>query len=108
MLERGAKFWEWADRELHSRCHDERLTDGELIDIQSRLSRDGTTQLFIGVYREDGRLLLEEYYPAREGQTISHALAWGADRARMFVAKGYKLPMVTGNVSARPKPTAFL
>ncbi|MEW2971566.1 hypothetical protein EGJ22_08230 [Pseudomonas sp. p99-361] len=88
MKNRGARFWEWADHQLHHRSHDEKLSDGTTIDVQSRLSRTGVAQLFIGVYRVDGLLLLEEYYPSRPGETISKALTWGTDRARLFATGG--------------------
>ncbi|MCE1101639.1 hypothetical protein [Pseudomonas asiatica] len=103
MRKRGSKFWEWADHQLHHRSHDEKLNDGTTIDVQSRLSRGGVTQLFIGVYRVDGALLLEEYYNSRPGETISKALAWGADRARLFAIDG-QLLIVDPSASKIAKP----
>lgn len=47
---RGDVFWAWADPTLHHRTHDETLDDGTYIDVQTRLSRTGKTQMFIGVY----------------------------------------------------------
>lgn len=41
-------YWQWADAQLHSRCHDEALSDGTTLDVQVRLSRLGATQLFWG------------------------------------------------------------
>lgn len=35
--------------------HDETLNDGTSIDVQVRLSRTGSTQLFIGIYSPLGR-----------------------------------------------------
>lgn len=83
---REEKYWEWADALLHSRSHDEVLSDGTSIDVQVRLSRTGATQLFLGVYARQGRALLEEYYPSRPGESMSRALVWGVDRARAMVA----------------------
>ncbi|MFD2644845.1 hypothetical protein [Pseudomonas japonica] len=82
---REEKYWEWADAMLHSRSHDEVLSDGTSIDVQVRLSRTGATQLFLGVYARQGKALLEEYYPARPSESMSRALAWGVDRARALV-----------------------
>lgn len=79
---REETYWEWADSQLHSRSHDEKLCDGTSIDVQVRLSRTGATQLFLGLYARQGKALLEEYYPSRPGETMSRALVWGVDRAR--------------------------
>ncbi|MDF0732022.1 hypothetical protein P0Y43_15005 [Pseudomonas entomophila] len=79
---REETYWKWADAQLHSRCHDEALSDGTCLDVQVRLSRLGATQLFLGLYRRDGKALLEEFYPARPGETMTRALVWGVDRAR--------------------------
>ncbi|WP_462402615.1 hypothetical protein [Pseudomonas sp. Marseille-QA0332] len=83
---REETYWRWADAQLHSRCHDEELSDGTTIDVQVRLSRLGATQLFLGLYARGGKALVEEYYPARPGETMSRALVWGVDRARAMVA----------------------
>lgn len=107
MRRRGARFWEWADRELHSRCHEERLSDGTLIDVQSRLSREGVTQLFVGVYSKDGAMLLEEFHAERHGETISRALAWGADRARLFAASSDLDLTGQDPVTARGNPLSY-
>lgn len=45
---RGDLFWDWADPSLHHRHHDEILDDGTKIDVQTRLSRTGETQLLLG------------------------------------------------------------
>ena len=34
MRVREQTYWEWADAQLHSRCHDEVLSDGTVLDIQ--------------------------------------------------------------------------
>jgi len=81
-----------ADTQLHSRCHDEALSDGTTLDVQVRLSRLGATQLFLGLYGQDGRALLEEYYPARPGETMTRALVWGVDRARALATGALALP----------------
>ncbi|MDR2308284.1 MAG: hypothetical protein LBE53_13970 [Paucimonas sp.] len=89
---REETYWQWADAQLHSRSHDEELSDGTSIDVQVRLSRLGATQLFIGLYARDGLALLEEYYPARPGQTMTRALVWGVDRARALATGALPLP----------------
>ncbi|HEK1011236.1 TPA: hypothetical protein SMP92_005162 [Pseudomonas putida] len=92
MRVREETYWQWADTQLHSRCHDEALSDGTTLDVQVRLSRLGATQLFLGLYGQDGRALLEEYYPARPGETMTRALVWGVDRARALATGALALP----------------
>ncbi|KIU54393.1 MULTISPECIES: hypothetical protein [Pseudomonas] len=79
---REETYWAWADSQLHSRSHDEELSDGTSIDVQVRLSRTGATQMFLGVYGRRGKALFEEYYPSCPGETMSRALVRGVDRAR--------------------------
>ncbi|BBR54304.1 MULTISPECIES: hypothetical protein [Pseudomonas] len=92
MRVREQTYWEWADAQLHSRCHDEVLSDGTVLDIQVRLSRLGATQLFLGLYAGNGKALLEEYYPARPGETMTRALVWGVERARALATGAVPLP----------------
>lgn len=89
---REETYWQWADAQLHSRCHDEELSDGTSIDVQVRLSRVGATQLFLGLYARDGKALLEEYYSSRPGETMTRALVWGVDRARALATGALPLP----------------
>jgi len=79
---RGDVFWAWADPTLPHRTHDETLNDGASIDVQVRLSRTGTTQMFIGVYAASGMVLHEEAFDSRPGESMTRALAWGVGRAR--------------------------
>ncbi|WP_312932941.1 hypothetical protein [Pseudomonas sp.] len=75
-------YWQWADANLHSRCHDEALSDGTSFDVQVRLSAQGATQLFLGLYSREGTAIREEYYRQRPGETMTRAMVWGVDRAR--------------------------
>ncbi|HEN8706686.1 TPA: hypothetical protein U8209_003167 [Pseudomonas putida] len=79
---RGDIFWGWADHTLHHRAHAETLSDGIFIDVQVRLSRTGTTQMFIGVYALSGMAIHEEAFDSRPGESMTRALAWGVERAR--------------------------
>lgn len=88
MRTRGDVFWSWADPTLHSRTHDETLDDGTYIEVQVRLSRTGTTQMFIGVYAASGMALHEEAFDSRPGESMTRALAWGVGRARQVAADG--------------------
>jgi hypothetical protein len=82
---REETYWKWADPQLHSRSHDEVLSDGTSIDVQVRLSRTGATQLFLGIYTSHGKAMVEEYYDNRPGETMSRAMVWGVDRARALL-----------------------
>ncbi|MFK8332360.1 hypothetical protein M2D63_020360 [Pseudomonas sp. BJa5] len=82
---REETYWKWADPQLHSRSHDEALSDGTSIDVQVRLSRTGATQLFLGIYTAHGKAMIEEYYHSRPGETMSRAMVWGVDRARALL-----------------------
>lgn len=92
MRVREQTYREWADARLHSRCHDEVLSDGTILDIQVRLSRLGATQLFLGLYAGNGKALVEEYYPTRPGETMTRALVWGVERARALAIGALPLP----------------
>lgn len=83
MRDRGKVYWEWADASLHCRSIDERQPDGTLFNIQVRMSLLGRTQLFIGVYDIKGKMLLEEAFDSMVGQTMTSAMAWGLERARL-------------------------
>ncbi|MBV4536916.1 hypothetical protein [Pseudomonas urmiensis] len=85
---RGPAYWDWADPTLHHRTHDEILDDGTMVDVQVRLSRTGTTQMFIGVYAAAGAALHEEAFDSRPGESMTRALAWGVGRARRVAAEG--------------------
>jgi hypothetical protein len=96
MMRRGSKYWLWADCELHSRSHDEVLSDGTLIDVQSRVSRKGRTQLFIGVYDKNGSPVFEEAHDHLPNDTMTTALAWGVGRARAIADGNLVLGAQTG------------
>lgn len=87
MRNRGKTYWDWADRGLHCRVHEERLDDGTLIDVQVRLSKVGAVQLFWGIYRSEGSALQERAFLEMPGQTMTSALATGVDGARAFCFK---------------------
>ncbi|WP_238338571.1 hypothetical protein [Pseudomonas sp. SWRI77] len=97
MRNRGQLFWDWADLSLHHRTHDEILDDGTQIDVQVRLSRTGSTQMFIGVYAPSGTVLHEEAFNSRPGESMTRALAWGVGRARR---------LAYGNPATKPRSAA--
>jgi hypothetical protein len=94
MRNRGPIYWNWSDVQLQTRTHEEELDNGTKIDVQARTSRTGGTQMFIGVYLIDGRVITEEAYDSMPGQTIAHAIVSGTQRARA-VAIGCDVPLIT-------------
>jgi hypothetical protein len=84
MRMRGNVYWAWVDPALNHRSYEETLPDGSRIDVQVRLSRGGTTQLFLGVYARAGMALHEEAYDDWPKRSLVRALAWGSMRARQI------------------------
>ena len=95
MKNRGKVFWDWADPAIHTRSVDERQTDGTLLNVQVRMSLLGRTELFIGVYGANGKMLLEDAPDSLPGETMTNALARGLDRARL------KAPIGTRSITSR-------
>lgn len=94
MKNRGPTFWSWSDAQLQTKTHEEELDDGTKIDVQTRISRTGGTQMFLGVYAIDGRIITEEIYDNLPGQTTLRAIVSGTQRARA-VAIGASEPLKT-------------
>jgi len=94
MRNRGPVYWNWNDAQLRTTTHEEELDNGTKIDVRARLSRTGGTQMFIGVYLLDGRILSEEAYDCVPGETTTRALVTGTQKARA-VATGSGSPRKT-------------
>jgi hypothetical protein len=76
------------------------LGNGNSIDVQTRLSAAGATQLFVGAYKSNGDIIVEEYYQTLPGETMTRALLWGTQRAREFAeAVDHSEPATTRNAS---------
>jgi len=110
MRNRGKVFWDWADPALHTRSVDERQADGTLLNVQVRMSLLGRTELFIGVYGVDEKMLFEEAPESIPGETMTAALARGLDIARLnapnalrsiSIRKAEKLPRAGSKQSKR-------
>nr|WP_236318836.1 hypothetical protein [Pseudomonas canadensis] len=99
MRNRGTVYWDWADPALHTRSVDERQADGTLLNVHVRLSLLGRTQLFIGVYGAKGMMIHEEAIESMPGESMSKALAWGLEQARMKAP-----PLSMTSKSAKPAP----
>lgn len=88
MRKRGKVYWDWANPSLHVRSVDERQGDGSLINVQVRMSLLGRTQLFIGVYGVKGEMIYEESFDLLSAYTMTNALAWGLETARLKAPAG--------------------
>ncbi|QAY89328.1 hypothetical protein [Pseudomonas sp. ACM7] len=86
MRRRGTKFWLWTNTRLPLHTHEEVLSNGVHIEVQARVSYEGVTQVFIGVYDTDGWAICEEFHDRYAGEHYCVALKWGAQRAREVVA----------------------
>lgn len=88
MKRRGDTYRQWCDPIVHHQIHEETLDNGQCLEVQTRLSRTGATQLFIGVYRADGTVVCERAYARRPGESMSRALVWGVKYGRQVVIDG--------------------
>ena len=86
MRRRGTKFWLWTNMQLPLHTHEEVLSNGLHIEVQARVSHEGITQVFIGVYGTHGWAVCEESHDRHAGEHYCAALKWGAQRAREIVA----------------------
>ncbi|WP_419795326.1 hypothetical protein MYA83_12425 [Pseudomonas palleroniana] len=102
MRNRGNVYWGWADPSLHCRSVDERLTDGTLLNVQVRMSLLGRTQMFLGVYSVKGQMLFEEAFDSMPGETMTSALAWGLERARLNAPRS-QTPILTEKPAKLPR-----
>lgn len=62
--------------------HVETLSNGCKIDVRAKILRDGSLQMFVGVYRPDGTVIVEDHDPAPNQLDMEAALDWGIDIAR--------------------------
>ncbi|APC19160.1 hypothetical protein BLL42_01695 [Pseudomonas frederiksbergensis] len=62
--------------------HSETLSNGRKIEVRAKILRDGSLQMFIGVYQPDGTVLLEDNDPKPHLLDMEDALDWGIEIAR--------------------------
>ncbi|MCU1751952.1 hypothetical protein [Pseudomonas sp. 6D_7.1_Bac1] len=62
--------------------HSETLANGCKIEVRAKILRDGSLQMFIGVYRPDGTVILEDNDPKPHLLDMEDALEWGIEIAR--------------------------
>lgn len=86
MLTRSNVYFEWAKSNGGHFGHDEKLENGTQIDIRARVSPHGDTQLFVGAYGIEGRMLMEEHHPIMDGMDVQQAIDWGTARAKSLAS----------------------
>lgn len=74
MRMRGNVYWAWVDPALNHRSHEETLADGSRIDVQVRLSRSGTTQMFLGCMPVPGWHCTKR--PTTAGRSVHWFVPW--------------------------------
>jgi len=62
--------------------HTETLSNGCKIEVKAKILRDGSLEMFIGVYRPDGTVIVEDNDPSPHLLDMEAALDWGIDIAR--------------------------
>jgi len=85
MRMRGSCYFKWADSQLPNFSHVENYDAGFHVDVVVRLSRQGITQLFLGIYDSFDAMVFEEYIEALTDRNVSQAMQWGIERAKAFI-----------------------
>ncbi|RON57707.1 hypothetical protein [Pseudomonas frederiksbergensis] len=62
--------------------HTETLSNGCKIEVRAKILRDGSLDMFIGVYRPDGTGILENKDPSPHLLDMEAAMEWGIEIAR--------------------------
>lgn len=62
--------------------HVETLSNGCKIEVKAKILRDGSLQMFVGVYKPDGTPIVENNDPAPDHLDMEDAFDWGIDLAR--------------------------
>ena len=62
--------------------HTETLANACRIEVKAKILRDGSLEMFIGVYRPDGTAILEDDDPYPHLLDMEDALDWGIEIAR--------------------------
>ncbi|WP_137806403.1 hypothetical protein [Pseudomonas sp. G(2018)] len=85
MRRRGAQFWLWLNKRLPVKTYEDVLNDGRQIEVQARITLEGMTQVFIGIYDASGGAMFEAFSDRGFREPLASALKWGARRARELV-----------------------
>lgn len=62
--------------------HTETLSNSCKIEVKARILRDGSLEMFIGVYGPDGKVIDEDHAPKPHLLDMEDAFEWGIEQAR--------------------------
>ncbi|UVM48084.1 MULTISPECIES: hypothetical protein [unclassified Pseudomonas] len=62
--------------------HSETLSNGCSIEVKTKILRDGSLEMFIGVYRPDGSVIVEDKHPSPHLLDMEAAMDWAIEKAR--------------------------
>jgi hypothetical protein len=62
--------------------HKETLTNGCSIKVTAEILKDGSLKMFIGVYRPDGSVIVEDHHPSPHLLDFDDAMAWAIVKAQ--------------------------
>ncbi|MDR8363239.1 MULTISPECIES: hypothetical protein [Pseudomonas] len=62
--------------------HSETLSNGCTIKVKAEILRDGSLGMFIGVYRPDGSVIVEDNHPSPHLLDMEAALDWAIEKAK--------------------------
>ncbi|MDB5997105.1 MAG: hypothetical protein JWP42_4241 [Pseudomonas sp.] len=62
--------------------HKETLSNGCMIEVKAKILRDGSLEMFIGVYKPDGTVIEENHDPKPHMLDMEAALEWGIEIAK--------------------------
>jgi hypothetical protein len=57
------------------------------VEVRARMSHEGVTQVFIGIYDGHGVMLCEEFHDRDRDEPCCAVLKWGTQRARDILAE---------------------
>lgn len=62
--------------------HTETLSNSCKIEVKARILRDGSLEMFIGVYQPNGAVIVEDHAPKPHLLDMEAAFDWGIEQAR--------------------------
>jgi hypothetical protein len=113
MRRRSAQYWLWTNSRLPMHLHEEVLDNGLQVEVQARVGHNGVTQVFVGIYSQEGRGISEEFHDRGKGVCCNVSLKWGTLRAHEIVldhvafAAPHRIQTTLGTVITDPTVLAL-
>lgn len=86
MKERGTAYAAWSRSGDPGASYSSIARTGLQVDVQTRFIEGPGVQVFIGVYKRNGRPIYEEFFPLINTMTLSSALRWAIGRADLVAS----------------------